>query len=154
MKKLIIPILFIGGWTNIYSQNTINSNGGNLTYKQYSFGYSIGEVTIPTIISSSNDITSGVIQPTKLKISSNTTTGIINHLLSNNPISVYPNPVTNILNITGIDNTKVEFITDNGSIIHTDISNSTIDLSGFRSGIYILNISNNSQSKSFKIIKL
>lgn len=73
-------------------------------------------------------------------------------------INAYPNPVTDILNITGnFDYTKTYYsvIDMNGKTIQSDILNTnTIDVSKLNNGVYILSItSNNELIYSKEIIK-
>jgi len=67
---------------------------------------------------------------------------------------IYPNPVSNILSISGILNSSSASVFDlNGKkLLETELSNvnSSIDLTTIPSGIYLLNL----EGKSFKFIKL
>ena len=81
-----------------------------------------------------------------------TTTGVEN-LETNNKFSIYPNPFSNIVSIDFIDNQvhKIEVVDYLGSISYSSIlfANTTIDLSKFSNGIYLIRI----DSRTEKIIK-
>jgi len=68
-------------------------------------------------------------------------------------ISLFPNPVRDVLNINLPENKETEIIlyTPNGQLIikKTINNNATIDLKSLKSGIYILQIEN----RTYKIIK-
>ncbi|WP_430928912.1 T9SS type A sorting domain-containing protein [Polaribacter marinivivus] len=75
-----------------------------------------------------------------------------------NNISVYPNPANNFIQLKGLldlKNTKIEILDILGKKVYNahSIKNKKISLNSLKSGIYILNIMINKQSKSFKIIK-
>ncbi len=84
-------------------------------------------------------------------------TGISDNLLTN-PINVYPNPTSDLLNIeiegeTGI--TNLEIINSIGQIIHKESFSSklTVITKSFASGVYLLKLENNNKLKLFKVIK-
>jgi len=72
------------------------------------------------------------------------------------PISVYPNPVTNILTITGTEKATVTLYNTSGQLL---IRNETIsnieqfDLTQYTAGVYLLNVTTVEHSKAYKIIK-
>ncbi|WP_075343230.1 chondroitinase-B domain-containing protein [Tenacibaculum agarivorans] len=70
-------------------------------------------------------------------------------------ISIYPNPVENILNITTKNNlfTKVELFGFDGKILLTSNEFSTVDMSKLSRGLYILKLSNNNFSVLHKVLK-
>ena len=78
-----------------------------------------------------------------------------NNILTDN-ISIYPNPVNDILNIKLKDNQKISFvITDiNGREIISKTSNdNNINVSNLKKGIYFVKITNDNSSITKKIIK-
>lgn len=78
-----------------------------------------------------------------------------NNILTDN-ISIYPNPVNDILNIKSKDNQKISFvITDiNGREIISKTSNdNNINVSNLKKGIYFVKITNDNSSITKKIIK-
>ena len=81
-----------------------------------------------------------------------TTTGVDN-LVANNKFSIYPNPFTNLVSIDFTENQvhKIEVVDYLGSILYSSIinANTTIDLSKFSNGIYLICI----DGRTEKIIK-
>ena len=78
-----------------------------------------------------------------------------NNILTDN-ISIYPNPVNDILNIKSKDNQKVSFviIDINGREIISKTSNdNNINVSNLKKGIYFVKITNDNSSITKKIIK-
>lgn len=73
-----------------------------------------------------------------------------------NKIKVYPNPVTNMLNIETLYESEIKVISISdmgGKVIYSGIlENNAIDASFLKQGTYILKF-NNDSSKTFKIIK-
>ena len=56
-------------------------------------------------------------------------------------LSVYPNPVSNVLNIKGIDNMKqIEVISLTGSVLKKQLGSETIDVSDLNRGVYFLKV--------------
>lgn len=78
------------------------------------------------------------------------------HQLSS--IKIFPNPVKDILTIQNTNESAIKIFSVNGSLLKTSISNSNsnvkVDISSFKSGIYILEISNTTGKQRSKIIKL
>jgi hypothetical protein len=84
-------------------------------------------------------------------------TGVSN-IIENERFKIYPNPVKDNLNIEFYEEGKKEIllISDNGSLIfHKQVNNSfmSIDLSEFKSGIYMLKLISDNHSIVKKIIK-
>lgn len=74
---------------------------------------------------------------------------------TDNIFSIYPNPSENIFKIsTSINNFSLKIYSTTGMVIHEDLeSPSQIDLSGYDSGLYILEFINNGKMKRKRIIK-
>jgi hypothetical protein len=76
----------------------------------------------------------------------------------NNEFKIYPNPVTDILNIDFVKNTpETEIIIRNmlGDVVFQKYyDNSEIDISNFPKGVYILTIKTNNKTYSEKFLKL
>ena len=71
-------------------------------------------------------------------------------------VFVYPNPTNGIINVRGITNFNYKIYSYNGQLIKANTStDNTIDLSGQKSGLYIVMISNTSGSSvsQLKVIK-
>lgn len=83
-------------------------------------------------------------------VASGTVTGIDNPELAN--IAIYPNPVSNMLNVTGKDVTKVEIMDMTGRTVMTSTANH-INISGIASGMYLVRVTTAAGSRVEKIVK-
>ena len=70
-------------------------------------------------------------------------------------VSVYPNPTTDKIHITGItDITTVEVINNNGQLVAKPTSNlKTIDMSNLQVGVYFVKIQTKDAQKTIKVVK-
>ncbi len=70
-------------------------------------------------------------------------------------VSLYPNPFTNVINLSGIENVVSVSINDNsGKLIKTVQPAKELDLSNLSQGLYIINLKmNDGKTKSMKVIK-
>ena len=71
---------------------------------------------------------------------------------------IYPNPTLNYISIKNLDfNSLITIYNLTGQLVYSETNannkNKTIDLSRLNSGIYLLNISNNNNSYTYRIIK-
>jgi len=75
-----------------------------------------------------------------------------------NNLSIYPNPVKNILNIDSDDTilgVKIYNMTGQElKNVKADSKNAKIDMEGIHSGVYIFKVQTSKELKSFKVIKL
>ena len=90
------------------------------------------------------------------------TVGIQENNSDNQKISVYPNPVSSILNIDlrniAEDNGTIQIMSMNGSLLKSipitfDANPLQIDVSGFAQGVYLCKINCTSKSETLKFIK-
>jgi len=79
-----------------------------------------------------------------------------------NKISLFPNPVTDILNIrtnnTEVQSCTIEIYTIDGRLIHSEIvdlssTNHSIQVTNYTSGVYLCKINNGSKISTTKFIK-
>ena len=86
-----------------------------------------------------------------------TVLGVEEVLQVENKISFYPNPVKDVLNISSISliNKAVVYSITGQVVFQKEISgnNTTMNLSGLNSGIYIVQVAAGSTIQSFKFIK-
>lgn len=68
-------------------------------------------------------------------------------------ISVYPNPVSTVLNISGVDKGHVTIKDVMGKEVYSSSVQSEIDVRNFRTGIYFITIAHNGQQEMLKFIK-
>lgn len=74
--------------------------------------------------------------------------------LHNKTFAVYPNPVTNTLNIkTQLNNFDYELFNVHGQKVMEGSSTTSINVSKLNTGIYLLNLSNGNQTENIKIVK-
>ena len=97
MKNYFILLLLFAS-TSIYAQSiapiTINASGGATIINSNTYEWSIAEmVSVATYSTTSNFVTSGLLQPLEEKLSI--------HLLpnSNTVVSIYPNPFTSLISL-------------------------------------------------------
>ncbi len=94
-----------------------------------------------------DNLTINVIDDTGLSVSD----------ISESKFNIYPNPVENLLNInTALSNYSAELFTIQGQRVFVSENNTgsqTIDYSTYASGIYLLKLTSNDISQTFKIVK-
>ena len=82
---------------------------------------------------------------------------LANNSFTNNSLSVYPNPVKNILNINYTENiTKIQVVNMLGQEVISKLVNNTqnqIDMSQLVQGTYLVKITSNDLVKTMKVIK-
>lgn len=72
-----------------------------------------------------------------------------------NNIFIYPNPINDYFNISGIENANIEIYNILGSLVYTKnnlINNSTIDVNNLKSGVYIIKVIDKNNTFTSKII--
>jgi len=77
--------------------------------------------------------------------------------VSENAFIVYPNPVTNVLNISSeFDGYQIDLYTLQGQLIQSSISEdrkTQVDYSFLASGLYLLKLTSDNASKTLRIVK-
>jgi hypothetical protein len=71
-------------------------------------------------------------------------------------VSVYPNPVNDVLNVSGAEKANIKLTDLTGKTLYNGTGNGTvqqIDISGLSKGIYFVTISNDKKSITKKIVK-
>lgn len=95
--------------------------------------------------------------PTRLAVTATLGSCLGNEEFVANAIKLYPNPVIDLVTISSSEEmTRVELVNMLGQIIHTINANeleTTIDMSRYASGSYIIRVSIDEKIKTFKIIK-
>lgn len=157
MKKpyytLVILILF--SIPAFGQQNTLSS-GGDASGTGGSTSYSVGQVAFTTNTSENGSVNHGVQQPYIIQA----ITGIDEPGISLS-LTAYPNPTTDILQLVVESEMKkhirYQLYSMQGQLLANEdltLNQTGIDLSGYMPATYILKvIRNNSEVKSFKIIK-
>lgn len=143
---------------------TLNVAGGTNTINGQVFEYSIGEMALVHTATATNIVvTQGILQPGEIG------TGISDHRLTDGQISVYPNPVDDILNVDANllsgGSLQLQLFDLNGKLvsqkqvaINSGKENTNLSLSHFAAGSYILNAvfktGNEYYHQNFKIQKI
>ena len=135
-----------------YLKDTVNL--GLLPAGNYTLNFKTYRTSSPTVCV--NKIDSTAIIDTSFTISSNV--GINSNIKSNDFISIYPNPITDKLNIEFENSQEIKFSIMNslGQVVYISGDKSPrqeIDLSFLEAGIYYLKIQSNSEQKTIKLIK-
>jgi len=164
MKNYFILLLLFAS-TSIYAQSiapiTINASGGATIINSNTYEWSIAEmVSVATYSTTSNFVTSGLLQPLEEKLSI--------HLLpnSNTAVSIYPNPFTSLisLDVKSDELKDIQIIVKNmlGQLVYQQdyalqSNNETIqiNLNYLSVGPYVIEINNSNQNLLLteKIIK-
>lgn len=131
--------------------NVIATSGNHLEGGGYSVSWTLGEVIIPTLNFPENDVTQGFHQPNVHVLSISTTE-------DQTEISVYPNPTSDLLNVTTSEECFVELLDTQGKLIeiyNLNALTSSIDVSMYERGTYLLVFHKNGATiKQLKIVVL
>lgn len=153
--KIVKPlrILLLLMFTNFHanSQSVVNSSGTTLQDNNYIFEYSIGEISITTLYSSTNHITQGLLQP------------YIKYLnpeceIINTQMQTFPNPIKDKFRIVGQYNwiTAYHVYASNGQLIRSQpFYNNHIDLSELPNAVYFIKLfpGCNNNHRILKVVK-
>jgi hypothetical protein len=151
MIKQIIKLIFLFSITASYSQNSINSAGGDLQTPSVNVSYSIGQLKINSIKTSLRlDFNQGVQHAFDIYDCND-----YNQL----KISIFPNPTSDILNISFVkltDKLTLRIFDLAGRFVNEEqflTNDIKIDMSNYANGIYILSFYNFcGLFKSFKVV--
>jgi len=119
------------------------------------WGWDFGEIYVFRSYNSYGSVATGSLTPFKYKNETSLSETNSNDI----PFTFYPNPVEGVLHISGNFNNILSISINDmeGKLMKTitDVSKETIDFSGLLSGIYILSVeyNNNSRTERFKIVK-
>ena len=157
MRNIAFFIAFLGVYASArcqsISQQVINFNGGFGANANNSITWSVGEMATQTFTTSSNILTEGFLQP------DTSVTTYINPIFANaGQISVYPNPVRDILNIRA-DNIIIEkaAMYDMLGKPVLELSNTkTIPVATLAKGMYLLYVKDDAGNtvQIFKVTKI
>lgn len=76
----------------------------------------------------------------------------VNDAEGNLQLSVYPNPVKDVLHIDG-EYTLLQAYNSAGKLVLTATGEAKVDVSGLTNGVYVIKIFNNNQTGTYKIVK-
>jgi hypothetical protein len=139
----------------LFSQISINSSFNNVTQSAGEINYSIGQVFFENHSNNSQSISNGIHSYVEIRS--------LNRSYKNKKInlSVYPNPTSNILNITfqksNFENSKYQIFNIKGDLVkkgNITTQNTIINIDNLPSAMYYLFIYRKGKTKaSFKILK-
>ncbi len=158
-KRIILCVSFLlgTGLTGMQAQEGVNASGGDALGSGGSVSYSVGQITYTTATGSNGySVAEGVQQPFEISV----VNGLEESKIDNLHLSLYPNPVNDILTIK-VDNTneKVSYqLYDiKGELLRTKelISLETqIQTNSLAPSTYFLKVVNENETiKTFKVIK-
>ena len=144
---LIIPLI------SSYGQNSINTTGGNINSNGINLSYSIGQLKINTIGSSSSTLNLDFIQGVQYAFNIYDCSR-----LASIELSVYPNPSSKIVYIKTIDEPKLKLTIFDiaGRLIYEQTleGSTTVDVENYSNGTYIFAFYGFcGLIKSFKVLK-
>jgi len=142
-----------------YSQEVVSSDGNFIVGSGGSLSWTLGEMISETFENQSLYLTQGFQQPDLGSLGSSS-------LLLNNDISIYPNPFTTFINLSGksINSTfilkmydsQLRLVLETEFFFHSANNPVVIPLSNLPNGLYILSIKNENRNELFhkRIIKI
>lgn len=162
MKKLKMTlILLCTCCSGLLAQSTLNAAGGGATIGGNSYDYSVGEMAVVSTASTATlVVTQGLLQPQPA-----TPDATSNLIISENQLSIYPNPTTAILNLQPQFTTggilSIQLVDMNGRMIQKKeikLANGSetqkLDISSYATGNYLLNVQFENHRNTYKIQKI
>ncbi len=145
----LLGFLVLLSISKLSSQSVVNATGSTLFAGNERLDYSIGEIAITTLSNPQNHLTQGVLQPFTILVGTN--------ILFDKQFafSAFPNPVASELIIeTDYTGFQMLEIYDIGGkrLFHRPWDEKPIDFQMLSAGTYLVKLSDNSFSKSIKII--
>jgi len=156
--KIFSALFFIAFALKSNAQESINSTGSDISGSGGIMSYSLGQVFFSTNTGSSGSVAEGVQQPFEISV----VTRLEEAKGINLMVSAYPNPVTDNLILTAVDN--FEFLTlnfqlydMNGNLLQSEKitgNQTSIVMSNLVPATYFVKVTeSNKDVKTFKIIK-
>lgn len=159
MKNLILIIIF--GIISLHSVNAqslersvFSSQGNSFTNTNFSLDWSLGETIVSTAIATGIVLTQGFQQPSTANISVKKVNKELN-------ISVFPNPVMDKLTLQWDNKSEhcmIQILDVKGTVISQcrwmDEDDFSMDWKNYAQGMYFVQLTVNSESKTIKILKL
>ncbi len=155
-KTLIFRCVLCLGCLSGNAQQNIMTAGGNAAGSGGSLNFSIGQIDFVSSTGSGGTVLQGVQQPYEINVS------YVKNLTASISVQVFPNPVTDVLNISVSDSQLTGlryqiYTTEGKCIAESKITNTgtEIEFQEELNGIYFLKIYSalDEELKAFKIIK-
>lgn len=99
------------------------------------------------------DMNTGTIEPSVTNCTSGCSVGVDKDLLSENEISIFPNPVSIKLNIDASPNYNMILFDVMGNVILDQKVQNSIDVSSLKTGVYFIKFTGGDLSKTLKFVK-
>lgn len=99
------------------------------------------------------DVNTGNIEATVTNCISGCSVGVEESILSENEISIYPNPASTILNIEANASYQMMLVDVMGNVILDQKIKNTIDVSSLKTGVYFIKFTNTENTKTIKFVK-
>lgn len=154
-KYYVALLCSIGMLTTNAQENTVSS-GANATGASGSVSYSVGQAFYITSSDTAGSVAQGVQQPIEIQV----LLGIEEHEI-NLYAKVYPNPTTNIINLsvgsTNITGMSYQLYDYTGKVLangKVESENTSIPMSRYPQATYLLSVTKGNKTiKTFKILK-
>jgi len=159
-QKIILLVIVIVGLTRLQAQIVVPATGGNALGSGGSVSYSIGQVIYTTNIGTSGSVAQGVQQPFEIS----TVTGLKEAKGISLFCSVYPNPITDVVQLridasttSSIQSLSYQLLDLQGKLLDSrkleaDVTN--IIMNNLCAATYFLKVvKGRNEIKTFKIIK-
>ena len=154
--KIILIASFLFGVQILYSQNVINSSGGDIMNANGSTSFSIGQIFYESSVGKNGQVNQGVQHSIELFALSNVKLETVTLKATTFPNPTKDNILLNI-QIADLNNFSYQLFNVKGQKIGSEKiknENTNISLNNVYAGIYILKVlQKNNQLKTFKIIK-
>lgn len=152
-KKTLLAGVFISSISLLSAQEVISTQGDSYDNGTNTIDFTIGEPVIETVSDGTNDATQGFHQ-TNLTITN------IEDLDANFSVNIYPNPTSEVINLTIEKYEKITFqIFDMGGKLVEELmltsSTTNVNVSDYPKGTYLLTLtqSDKKKIKTYKIVK-
>ena len=152
MKSIayVLTLILLAFSFNSIAQDleVISAGGEYYESAEGSLSYTVGEVVIETVETTSNHLTQGFQQESIF---------VLNVVSYNNDfnVSVFPNPTTNYVNVVSSSTSTVNIYDAAGKLVHTQNVNETdkIEMQNYEDGIYqLVFIKDQKQLKTVKVL--
>ncbi|SEA35222.1 T9SS type A sorting domain-containing protein [Psychroflexus halocasei] len=157
IASFVLPFIILVSTPNIISaQSTVNTSGGSNTLSIGAFDYSIGEMTVVSTQSNANiTVTQGLLQVESSSL------GTPEEILSDQDLTIYPNPTTDLLyikpSLKGSGELSIKLydlqgrrVSERTFYLETGLEKQKIDLSYLQEATYMLSVEFIHEQKNYR----